>query len=112
MPKDAKPKRKAAEKAEKVAKPKAKKEKDPSAPKKPRSPFLFFCSDWRERIKAENPDAKFGDLGKLLGAKWKELAGDEKKTYTKQAAEDKTRYEEEMEAYRSKPEEGSGGEQD
>lgn len=40
---------------------------------------MFFSQDWRERIKAENPDAGFGEVGKLLGAKWKELDEDEKK---------------------------------
>lgn len=71
---------------------------------------MFFSQDWRERVKAENPDASFGEfvdymravvvagrrgrvtlmkrkltalvlgeLGKLLGAKWKELDESEKK---------------------------------
>jgi len=40
---------------------------------------MFFSQDWRERIKAENPSAGFGEVGKLLGAKWKELDDEEKK---------------------------------
>lgn len=40
---------------------------------------MFFSQDWRERIKTENPDAGFGEVGKLLGAKWKELDDEEKK---------------------------------
>jgi non-histone chromosomal protein 6 len=61
---------------------------------------MFFSQDWRERIKAENPEASFGlslslllmsptwaegfglgagEVGKLLGAKWKELEEEEKK---------------------------------
>ena len=73
---------------------------------------MFFSQDWRERVKAENPDASFGEfvdcmravvvagargrvaralmkrkltepvlgeIGKLLGAKWKELDDSEKK---------------------------------
>ena len=58
---------------------------------------MFFSQDWRERIKTENPDAGFGEsihsisastlvdiflageVGKLLGAKWKELDEEEKK---------------------------------
>ena len=64
---------------------------------------MFFSQDWRERIKAENPDAGFGmcasfsgdplfdlfvlitnnlvprvgEIGKLLGAKWKEMDEEE-----------------------------------
>jgi hypothetical protein len=30
-------------------------------------------------VKEENPDAGFGDMGKLLGAKWKELDASGKK---------------------------------
>ena len=40
---------------------------------------MFFSQDWRERIKTENPEAGFGEVGKLLGAKWKELDEEEKK---------------------------------
>lgn len=70
--------RKAAEKAEKA--PRATKaKKDKNAPKRALSAYMFFSQDWRERIKTENPDAGFGEVGKLLGAKWKELDDDEKK---------------------------------
>ncbi|KAJ7875354.1 high mobility group box domain-containing protein [Mycena olivaceomarginata] len=116
MPKEAKPKRKAAEKAAKPAKAaRGKKEKDPNAPKRALSAYMFFSSDWRERIKNENPDASFGEVGKLLGAKWKELDDEERKPYVEQAAKDKTRAEDEKLAYdnggkKSAP--ASGGEED
>jgi hypothetical protein len=40
---------------------------------------MFFVQDYRERIKSENPEAGFGEVGKLLGAKWKEMGDAEKK---------------------------------
>jgi len=40
---------------------------------------MFFVQDYRDRIKSENPDVSFGEVGKLLGAKWKELSPAEKK---------------------------------
>lgn len=43
------------------------------------SAYMFFVSDWRERIIAENPSASFGEVGKLLGARWKEMSESEKK---------------------------------
>ncbi|KAG6837769.1 hypothetical protein H0H93_001696 [Arthromyces matolae] len=102
MPKEAtKPKRKAAEKAEKSSGGKRAK-KDPKAPKRALSAYMFFSQDWRERIKAENPDAGFGEVGKLLGAKWKELDDEEKKPYLDQAVKDKARAEEEKAAYDGK----------
>ncbi|TFK97827.1 HMG-box [Pterulicium gracile] len=100
MPKEAsaKPKRKAAEKsAEKTSGGRAK--KDPNAPKRALSAYMFFSQDWRERIKNENPDAGFGEVGKLLGAKWKELDEADKKPYVEQASRDKTRAETEKAAY-------------
>ena len=39
---------------------KTKSKKDPAAPKRPLSAYMFFSQDWRERVKAENPDAGFG----------------------------------------------------
>ncbi|KZP30028.1 hypothetical protein FIBSPDRAFT_908098 [Athelia psychrophila] len=101
MPKDAKPKRKAAEKAEKA--PRATKgKKDKNAPKRALSAYMFFSQDWRERIKTENPDAGFGEVGKLLGAKWKELDDEEKKPYVEMATKDKVRAEKEKTAYENK----------
>ncbi|KAG6809834.1 hypothetical protein H0H92_014554 [Tricholoma furcatifolium] len=48
--------------------------KDPKAPKRALSAYMFFSQVW---IKAENNDAGFGEVCKLLGARWKEL--DDKK---------------------------------
>jgi hypothetical protein len=65
---------------EKVSKKKApaKKEKDPNAPKKGLSAFMIFSSENRSRIKEENPGASFGELGKLLGQKWREMNEEDK----------------------------------
>ncbi|KAI0789175.1 high mobility group box domain-containing protein [Abortiporus biennis] len=106
-------KRKAVEKSEKASKG-SKSKKDPKAPKRALSAYMFFSQDWRERIKAENPDAGFGEIGKLLGAKWKELDDSEKKPYIEQAARDKARAESEKSAYDAKAVDsaGSGGDAD
>ncbi|KAF4611866.1 hypothetical protein D9613_003965 [Agrocybe pediades] len=101
--------RKAAEKAEKPAR---KSKKDPNAPKRALSAYMFFSQDWRERIKAENPDAGFGEVGKLLGAKWKELDDSEKKPYIEKAARDKERADEAKASYDSKKQSGSGEDED
>jgi hypothetical protein len=72
------------------------------APKLPMSPYMFFVQDWRERIKAENPDASFGEVGKLLGVRWKECSDEEKMLYVVQAAQDKARAEREYSEYENK----------
>jgi len=85
--------RKAGEKTEKTP-------QDPKAPKRALCAYMLFNQDWRERIKDENPEASFGlslslllvsptwaegfglgagEVGKLLGTKWKEFDEEEKK---------------------------------
>jgi len=115
MPKDTTKKEK--RKAEKSRAAKSSKgKKDPNAPKRPLSAYMFFSQDWRERIKTENPDAGFGEVGKLLGAKWKELDDEEKKPYVDMATADKVRAENDKAAYEQKRKNGvdagSGNEAD
>lgn len=42
------------------------------------SPYINFCSEQRPKLKEANPDAGFGELGKLLGEQWKKLSESEK----------------------------------
>jgi len=104
--------RKAAEKSEKAKAPRGGRKKDPSAPKRPLSAYMFFSQDWRERIKSENPDASFGEVGKLLGKKWKTLEDDDKKPYLEQAVRDKARAEQEKSEYENKNAGSGEGEDD
>eukprot|EP00010_Vexillifera_abyssalis_P002858 CAMPEP_0201552090 /NCGR_PEP_ID=MMETSP0173_2-20130828/13675_1 /ASSEMBLY_ACC=CAM_ASM_000268 /TAXON_ID=218659 /ORGANISM="Vexillifera sp., Strain DIVA3 564/2" /LENGTH=213 /DNA_ID=CAMNT_0047962509 /DNA_START=26 /DNA_END=667 /DNA_ORIENTATION=- len=73
------------------AKPAAKKQKvrktkDPNRPKRPLSGFLIYSGEHRAGIKEKNPEASFGEMGKILGAQWKALSEDEKKPYMEKAA--------------------------
>jgi len=103
MPKDSAKSTRArkADKSEKATT-RSKGKKDPKAPKRALSAYMFFSQDWRERVKAENPDAGFGEIGRLLGARWKELSDEEKKPYIEQAAKDKDRAEQEKKTYDTK----------
>lgn len=76
-----------------------KEKKDPLAPKKGLSSYMFFFKENRERIKSENPDAEFGEIGKLIGAEWKALEQTEKAVYEKKSQQDKKRYENDMTEY-------------
>jgi len=79
-----------------VTKAKGRKRKQ-EGPKKALSAYMFFAQEWRPKLAEENPDASFGELGKLVGAKWQELTLEEKKPYTKKNKEDKERYTQELE---------------
>lgn len=85
------------------ASPKKKKKKDPNAPKRGLNAYMFFSKEMRPNIMEENPGLGMGEVGKLLGQKYKDLTDEEKAKYEEMAAADKARYEEEMETY-EKPE--------
>lgn len=87
---------------------------------------MFFSQDQRERTKAENPDASFGtycvqiilenrvantayihvplagEIGRILGATWKQMSDAQKKPYNDMAERDKIRAEQDKAAYGKK----------
>jgi len=96
MPKEKTTTRKSA-KADKSAG--GKKKKDPNAPKRGLSAYMFFANDTRDKVREDNPGIKFGEVGKMLGEKWKTLTDKQKAPYEAKAATDKKRYEDEKVAY-------------
>lgn len=78
--------------------------KDPNAPKRPITAYMFYAQDERKVVNRERPDAKFGEVGKLIGEKWRQLSADDKKKYEDLAAKDKQRYDAEKTAYKEKTE--------
>jgi len=93
----------ASEEEEVVVKPKKrrrkKKNKDPNRPKRNMSAFFLYSNANRERIKEENPEAKFGDIAKLLSVEFKAVTTSERARWDQLAAEDKERYQAQMENY-------------
>ncbi|BDA45001.1 probable non-histone chromosomal protein 6 [Coccomyxa sp. Obi] len=81
---------------------KKKAKKDPNAPKKALSAFMFFSSAKRDEVKKENPEISFGEVGKVLGEKWKAIGATEKAKFEEMAKKDKVRYAKAIEAYNSK----------
>ena len=49
--------------------------------------FMLMCC----QVKKENTDASFGEIGKLLGKKWKEISASDKTKYEEMANKDKVR---------------------
>eukprot|EP00466_Bigelowiella_natans_P010225 jgi/Bigna1/86594/estExt_fgenesh1_pg.C_120032 len=68
-------------------------------PKRPLSAFFLFLNDHRAACRKENPDAKIGEITKILSQKWKGLNDGEKKKYEDKNKEDKTRYQKELAEY-------------
>ena len=59
---------------------------------------MFFSHARRPHLVEANPEAKMGDISKLIGAEWKELSEEDKAPYEAEAAQDKERYATECEA--------------
>jgi len=53
--------------------------KDPNAPKRPLSAYMYYSQAQRNATKEANPEATFGELGKIMGAAWKSMSDDQKK---------------------------------
>ena len=60
---------------------------------------MFFANEQRENVREENPGISFGQVGKLLGERWKALDDKQRTPYEAKAAADKKRYEDEKAAY-------------
>ncbi|KAG0649934.1 Non-histone chromosomal 6 [Hyphodiscus hymeniophilus] len=76
-----------------------KKKKDPNAPKRGLSAYMFFANEQRENVRDENPGITFGQVGKVLGERWKALNEKQRAPYEAKAAQDKKRYEDEKASY-------------
>ena len=43
--------------------------------------FIVFCNEKRAQVKEANPEAKMGEITKILGDEWKKMTDEEKKPY-------------------------------
>ncbi|KAL1853446.1 Non-histone chromosomal protein 6 [Paecilomyces lecythidis] len=82
-----------------------KKKKDPNAPKRGLSAYMFFANEQRESVREQNPGISFGQVGKVLGERWKALSDEERRPYEEKAQADKKRYEDEKASYNQAAEE-------
>eukprot|EP00565_Helicotheca_tamesis_P003635 CAMPEP_0185741120 /NCGR_PEP_ID=MMETSP1171-20130828/38789_1 /TAXON_ID=374046 /ORGANISM="Helicotheca tamensis, Strain CCMP826" /LENGTH=355 /DNA_ID=CAMNT_0028413069 /DNA_START=1042 /DNA_END=2109 /DNA_ORIENTATION=- len=75
--------------------------KDPSAPKRASGAYVFFTNEMRPQVMGEYPGIKFVELGRVMGERWRALTPQEKKRYEDMAAEDKVRFQMEMQQYQA-----------
>lgn len=76
--------------------------KDPLKPKRGKSGFLFFCDEYRSKVKSEFPDMKVKEIVSTLGIRWKELKkenSEEILKFEKLSLDDRNRYKKEMHDY-------------
>lgn len=87
----AKPKPPAPKKAAKKAAPPKKAAKKDKGYKNASSAYMFFAKANRPNLVKANPDASFGEVGKLIGKAWGDLSDKDKAPYSKLADKDKVR---------------------
>jgi HMG (high mobility group) box len=73
--------------------------RDPNAPKRPTNPFLRFCEQERDNVRALHASDENFDLTKAMGQAWHGLDEDQKKPYKNAFNEDQKRYKEDMAVY-------------
>eukprot|EP00559_Dactyliosolen_fragilissimus_P005522 CAMPEP_0184871716 /NCGR_PEP_ID=MMETSP0580-20130426/40877_1 /TAXON_ID=1118495 /ORGANISM="Dactyliosolen fragilissimus" /LENGTH=250 /DNA_ID=CAMNT_0027374413 /DNA_START=515 /DNA_END=1267 /DNA_ORIENTATION=+ len=73
--------------------------KDPAAPKRASGAYVFFTNEMRPIVMKQFPGIKFVEMGRILGERWRALTPSEKKRFEDMAAEDKTRFQMEMQQY-------------
>jgi len=74
--------------------------KDPNAPKRNMSAYFLYSIEVRPTVKADNPEATFGGIARLISEKFKALSPKKRKVWDDEAIADKERYTSEMEIYK------------
>lgn len=76
--------------------------KDPQKPKRGKSGYLFFCAEYREKMKQEFPELSVKEIVSKLGILWKKLKKEnspEVKKFEQMSLDDRNRYKDEMTDY-------------
>jgi hypothetical protein len=80
---------------------KKKKAKDPNAPVRPKTGYMFYsCNGARTAVKEAYPDLTFGEVTKVVAANWNAMSDEKKEVWNRMAADDRERYQREMDAYK------------
>merc|ERR1711964_142834 len=76
-----------------------KKPKDQNAPKRTSSGYFLYLKDVRSQVAVEHPNAAITQIGKIIGAMWRELNDEQKAVYVTKAEDLKIEYQRAVQAY-------------
>jgi hypothetical protein len=76
--------------------------------KRPSGAYMFYVKDFHKKISTSNKGKSFEEVGCILGQNWRELDNDSRSKYVLLAAEDKTRYDNDIAEAKKKKMKGSG----
>ncbi|CAO1633776.1 unnamed protein product [Sympodiomycopsis kandeliae] len=69
-------------------------------PARPLTAYFIFLAEQRPILRDEQPDKTVSQIAKLCGEKWRSLSEQVKSSYEKEAAEDKHRYQEQLQSWK------------
>ena len=81
----------------------ARKALEASKPIPPMTAYMLFANATQATIRAENPQMANGDIQKMLGARWKAIAEEDKAHWQRMAIADKERYQRELAEHKTPP---------